>query len=83
MKLSKANVDYISRIAKRIKAINLLGGKCNKCQSDDIFILEFHHKKKNKERDISNLRGKWDKIEKEVKKCELLCRNCHFEKFFS
>lgn len=49
----------------RIKALALLGEKCNKCgYSDDILALEVHHKDENRDNnDITNL--------------EVLCCNCH------
>jgi len=72
---------------KRIKAINLLGGKCSRCGNDNIFCLEFHHieKKEEKEDEIGFLirSGKgWSIIEREIKKCLLLCANCHSEIHF-
>ncbi|MBT6051463.1 MAG: hypothetical protein HOG49_32075 [Candidatus Scalindua sp.] len=73
--------------AKKIKAIRLLGGKCKKCNNDDIFVLEFHHiDSKTKKGEINSFlqskkkcSSKWSEIEKELNKCELLCRNCHAE----
>lgn len=67
--------------AKKIKAINLLGGKCLKCGNDNIFSLCFHHiNPKEKEIKITDLfHRNWNRIEYEVKKCELMCQNCHQE----
>lgn len=39
-------------------------------------ILEFHHNSGNKEFDVSSLIH-FDLIEKEIKKCILICPNCH------
>ena len=78
---SKVDSEYILRWAKRIRAINLLGGRCNSCGESDIRFLEFHHKNPDDKDDgISYLtKGRWSKIENEIKKCVLLCRNCHGE----
>lgn len=69
--------------AKKIKAVNMLGGKCIKCKTDNIFVLEFHHRnEKEKEFGISwasGLTKRWDNICQEIKKCDLLCSNCHAE----
>jgi hypothetical protein len=72
--------DYALRWAKKIRAINLLGGKCNRCGESDILTLDFHHpSKKNFLIGISVNFYSWEDIEKEVLKCELLCANCHME----
>ena len=70
-------LDY----AKKLKAINLLGGKCQMCGETDFFKLCFHHSAKyEKECKINKLKGsRWSRIEKEIKKCILLCHNCHYE----
>jgi len=72
---------YILRMSKKIKAINFLGGKCEKCGNDNIFHLIFHHKNENKKSNgISGiLAHRWSEIEVEIKKCILLCCNCHQE----
>jgi len=70
--------------AKKIKAINLLGGKCSRCGNNDIFCLQFHHigNKENKIADLLSRSKKWEIIEKEIKNCILLCANCHAENHF-
>lgn len=64
--------------------VESLGGKCcicgyNKCLNS----LHFHHLvPTEKEFQLGQARGNpisWDKIIKEVKKCALLCSNCHGE----
>lgn len=72
----------ILKFAKKYKAIDFLGGKCEKCGENDIFKLCFHHiNDKEKEYKISQMLGrmKWNDIEKEIRKCKLLCQNCHYE----
>jgi len=70
--------------AKKIKAIEILGSKCEKCGNSNIFHLTFHHKDKDdKEFRISKIKNyRWSIIEKEIKKCILLCHNCHNELHF-
>lgn len=48
----------------------------NKCAA----ALEWHHLNQNKDADPSSLlRNSLDKYLEEIKKCELLCANCHRE----
>lgn len=64
------------------KAIKFLGGKCEICGYHRCTrAMHFHHLDPSlKEFTISNYcNASWDKIEKELKKCILLCGNCHTE----
>lgn len=72
-------ISQYRRYANRLKYIELLGGKCEKCGYDDVSGLDFHHQDPSiKEWGISYLLNKTDKrIEEEIKKCILLCSNCH------
>jgi hypothetical protein len=62
--------------------IELLGGKCCRCGYSKCYeALEFHHTDPNtkmfdwkKARSVS-----YDKMVAEVKKCNLVCANCHRE----
>jgi hypothetical protein len=72
----------IRAIKRKLELIKILGGECNECgYKKNISALEFHHNDPNlKEikldsRKISNT--KWDDLITEVKKCTLLCSNCH------
>jgi len=64
--------------AKKLKAINILGGKCD-CGEHRPWILEFHHLDETlKENEISFLKHlSWERLEAELSKCKLVCRNCH------
>lgn len=52
---------------------------CTKCGISDTRVLDLHHKKtSDKEFTISSFVGiSFDRIEKEVSKCEVICANCH------
>lgn len=69
--------------AKKLKAIKILGGKCQ-CGESRPWILEFHHQDDaTKEFEISYLKHlSWHKLEKELHKCVLMCRNCHGDLHF-
>lgn len=79
--LKKAVVARRKKIKE--KAIKEMGGKCficgyNKCPQ----ALEFHHLKsspKNFGLSSKGITHSWDKIRQEIKKCLLLCANCHRE----
>lgn len=71
-----------ARYKNKKKGIMLLGGKCSHCFTTDSDVLTFHHI--NPEEKIFDLaRGwsgtNWEDLEKEVKKCILLCYNCHMK----
>lgn len=76
------NLDYryILKWSNKIRAINLLGGKCVVCGNDNIVCLDFHHQNEKTNSVGQILEGRWSKIEKESKKCILLCKNCHMER---
>jgi hypothetical protein len=68
--------------SRKYKAVSLLGGKCKLCGYNKcIYALEFHHKDpKEKEFSWNKMKLKsWEKIIIELKKCILLCSNCHKE----
>jgi predicted HNH restriction endonuclease len=63
-----------------MKAVQLLGGKCNRCGwTGNLAAFEFHHKDpEEKEFEMGNMANKaWDVLKIEIEKCELLCSNCH------
>ena len=70
----------IRRYRTKLAAIKLLGGMCQRCGwKGDQAALQFHHKDPN-EKDfiLGGVANKsWESIIGEVKKCELLCANCH------
>jgi hypothetical protein len=52
---------------------------CSDCGILDIRVLEFDHLKDKKENISIMMRGhsNWNNILEEMKKCEVVCRNCH------
>lgn len=80
--LTKCGTCYIAGNRKRKKefAVKLFGGKCQKCGYDRcIHSLAFHHVE-NKENNISILHtASWKRYLDELKKCVLICCNCHNE----
>lgn len=77
--------DYIKQkhkgIEKKYKAIQLKGGKCVMCGENRLPALCFHHRDPELKgfgldsRSFTDRR--WDKLEPELEKCDLLCHNCH------
>jgi ribosomal protein S27AE len=61
----------------RAEAIQLLGGKCNKCGSAEELEID-HVDRKQKSFEISKI---WalarEKFLAELAKCQLLCKSCH------
>ena len=70
-----------SRHSIKVKLIEMLGGKCQTCEK--VFhpaAFDFHHlDPKKKDFSITNAFNNktFEAIEREVKKCILLCANCH------
>jgi hypothetical protein len=58
---------------------------CAKCRDTRAYVLDFHHIDKN-EKDGTVARmaanASWDRLEKEIAKCIILCANCHREFHF-
>lgn len=65
---------------KRKKAVEHLGGKCKICgYNKHICSLDFHHRNPSeKDPSFKSMRyWSWKRIELEINKCDLLCKNCH------
>jgi hypothetical protein len=82
---------YKQKVSRRafelkLRAVNILGGRCFVCGEDHPAKLQFHHRNPaeklfclshgstlSKTKQIS-----WAQIVAEINKCDLLCANCHF-----
>lgn len=79
------NKEYLKayRLRVKMKLIEYKGGKCQKCGFDKPIprVYDFHHRDpKTKEFTISGQKTVgFEKLKKEVNKCDMLCRNCHAE----
>ena len=68
------------RLENKLKAIDILGGKCSECgESFDHWVYDFHHTDPTEKvcDPGSLLHLSWDSVYEEVRKCILVCANCH------
>lgn len=62
---------------KRLEALNYLGGLCVECGSTDDLIFD-HIDPETKEYAIAKIMcHRWEKVQKELDKCQLLCAVCN------
>lgn len=57
---------------------------CNICGENRFYVLDYHHKD-DKEKEISSMindTASIDKIKNEIRKCDVVCANCHRELHF-
>lgn len=56
---------------------------CQRCGEDDVRCLHLHHRNTDdKEYGVCRLIAQgvgWDRLNKEIEKCEVLCANCHWK----
>ena len=74
--------NFWLRSKNKNKCVVELGGRCLSCGIDDVDVLTFHHREP--ENKLFNISGNlncisWDVLRSEVKKCDLLCMNCHMK----
>ena len=70
----------------KVKIIKLMGGRCEDCKlkynGKNACVFQVHHKNPANKLSVINTRTiinyAWGKTLEEIKKCALLCANCHF-----
>lgn len=68
----------VRRARLKLAAVALFGGKCQECGfKKNPWVMEFHHISDDKEFHISVVGLAWEKMKEELKKCIMLCANCH------
>lgn len=69
----------LKMLINKAKALALFNNKCYICEGTfHPAAMDFHHTTNDKKANITSiLWNNWDKIEIELKKCILLCANCH------
>lgn len=83
--LEDGRVNYVTKRKRILKDfyIERAGAKCIKCGYDKcIGSLHFHHrnpKEKLFQLNVTNFSKPKDLIEAEIRKCDLVCANCHGE----
>lgn len=85
---NKAHQSYSAQkhrgLKRKMEIVESLGGKCSSCgYNKNLSALVFHHqdpKRKSFKLDTRSLSNrKFSQITNELKKCTLLCHNCHSE----
>jgi len=83
MPLSKEeHRKYMKRLTRhnRKLALEYLGGKCVACGSIEELETDHIYNDLDKKRIVDLLSGSWERLKKELDKCQLLCKDCHTEK---
>jgi len=78
--LYKYQIERWTKLKKKV--ILLMGGECSRCgyKKNDSVLCIHHLKQKRKDFDWNKLRLRsWKTILSEIKKCILVCANCHGE----
>jgi len=73
-------VERARTFVRRIKKLS----KCSKCNESRWYVLDFHHihNKIDSVSKLANSGRALNTIKKEIKKCIVLCSNCHREEHF-
>lgn len=77
-------IERQKRAREKLKTelVQSMGGSCQSCgYNHSMVALEFHHTS-GKERQVSTIKNREEAF-LEIKKCKLLCRNCHMEEHWT
>ncbi len=82
--MSSIECQKRSKKRRKYQVVHIMGGKCCICGYDKcVSALDLHHvsEKRNGKESMSGIiyHQSWVKILKELKKCILVCANCHRE----
>ncbi len=72
LKKKRKNKEWLEKLKSELK--------CIKCNENRHWVLDFHHKnplEKDNNVSILLISASRDRVEKEIKKCDILCANCH------
>lgn len=75
------SIERAYQFVKRIKGVSF----CLNCNDKRHYVLDFHHVRGIKEQTISEMvsRGSSiNRIKNEIRKCNILCANCHREEHY-
>ena len=81
----KCRQDKVNRRRRKLKqmAVEYKGGRCERCgYCKCLAALEFHHLDPSQKDFAISQSGStraWERIQKEIDKCILVCSNCHKE----
>jgi predicted HNH restriction endonuclease len=68
------------RLELKRSAVEHLGSKCQLCGYERcVSAMDFHHTDPSEKDFVISSRMSWEVIVKELRKCVLLCSNCHRE----
>jgi hypothetical protein len=73
---ARKRINFLKSFVNRYKQFK----KCKNCNEKRYWVLEFHHKDKLEKSDNINkivLYGNFKLLKEEIRKCEVLCSNCH------
>lgn len=70
----------VTKLAKKLYLIDMLGGECEHCGETRFYVMNFHHDSEELEKSFnvaSSCDLRLSNLIQESKKCILLCANCH------
>lgn len=76
-KEKKREKDRIRREQRTLYLNNIKSSGCSICEEKNIVCIDFHHTTDDKEFELSKTSNLTPRLVEEIKKCILLCANCH------